>query len=384
MNLDCYQIARIFDVNPAEIELKYKKWLEGKNKKSSIITADLNLLSDLSGLSTASISNFLNRKAGSLSKEKAEQLEKLSSLVGYLPSTAAKKLRRAQKMSIAFISPITDSPNPRFYTEILKGVKKEASKYNFYVDIYDVSEDEEKNFFTNMPFLGMVDAIIIVSSKVSAESFFPLIRRNMPVVLVHPWRKVDNAPVTNSIVPDTTVFSQLLGHLFGEQRFGNPVLISLHPKNHIIRKMKIKLFKDALMKYGIPFDVEKNLFIIEQHTFSEGKRAFKELSLKNPEIDVFVCLSDVVAASISKENSKTGRKTAVTGYDNSDIARLFDLTTIDQKMEETGKMAFEKLFYAIQYTVVNKELPNFSSTIVPLEFVKRTSSMSVRNLRERR
>ena len=94
MNLDCYQIARIFDVNPAEIELKYKKWLEGKNKKSSIITADLNLLSDLSGLSTASISNFLNRKAGSLSKEKAEQLEKLSSLVGYLPSTAAKKLRR--------------------------------------------------------------------------------------------------------------------------------------------------------------------------------------------------------------------------------------------------------------------------------------------------
>jgi DNA-binding LacI/PurR family transcriptional regulator len=384
MNIDCYQIARIFDVNSAEIELKYKKWLEGKNKKSSIITADLNLLSDLSGLSTASISNFLNRKAGSLSKEKAEQLEKLSSLVGYLPSTAAKKLRRTQKMSIAFISPITDSPSPGFYTEILKGVKKEASKYNFYVDIYDVSEDEEKDFFANMPFLGMVDAIIIVSSKVSAEPIFPLIRRNIPVVLVHPWRKVENAPVTNSIVPDTAVFSQLLDHLFGEQRFGNPVLISLHPQNHIVRKMKIKLFKDALMKYSIPFDVDKNLFIIEQHTFSEGKRAFKELSSTNPEIDVFICLSDVVAASVSTENSKNGRKTAVTGYDNSDIARLFDLTTIDQKMEETGKIAFEKLFYAIQYTSVNKELPNFSSTIVPLEFVKRTSSMSVQNLRERR
>ena len=65
-------------------------------------------------------------------------------MVGYLPSTAAKKLRRTQKMSIAFISPITDSPSPGFYTEILKGVKKEAGKYNFYVDIYDVSESEEK------------------------------------------------------------------------------------------------------------------------------------------------------------------------------------------------------------------------------------------------
>ncbi len=379
MTIDCLQISRIFDVSHTEVESKYSRWLEEKKKKSSLITVDLNLLSDLSGLSTASISNFLNRKVGSLSKEKADKLEKLISLVGYLPSTAAKKLRRAQKMSIAFISPITESPSPGFYTEILKGVKKEARKYNYYVDIYDVSEDEEKDFFINMPFLGMVDAIIIVSSKVSAEPLFPLIKRNIPVVLIHPWRKAENAPITNSIIPDTAVFSQLLDHLFKEQQFRNPVLISLHPKNHTIREMKIKLFKDALVKYSIPFDEEKSLFIIEQHTFSEGERAFKELSSINPEIDVFICLSDVVAASVSMAISKQGRKIAVTGYDNSDIAKLFNLTTINQKMEETGKTAFEKLFYAIQYASVNKELPNFSSTIVSLEFVKRTSSMRVQN-----
>jgi len=383
MTVDYDQISKILKASPAEIETRYEGWLK-KKKKSSLVTADLVLLSDLSGLSTASISNFLNRKAGSLSKERADQLEQLIRLVGYLPSTAAKKLRRTQKMSIAFISPITDSPSPGFYTEILKGVKKEAAKYNFYVDIYDVWEDEEKDFFTNMPFLGMVDAIIIVSSKVSAEPFSPLIKRNIPVVLVHPWRKVESAPVTSSVVPDTAVFSQLLDHLFGEQRFANPALISLHPKNHIIRKAKIELFKDALLKYGIPFDAEKNLFIIEQHTFPEGKRAFKELSSRDRQIDVFVCLSDVVAAAVSREIVKNGEKKAVTGYDNSDIAVLFDLTTIDQKMEETGKIAFEKLFYAIQYTAINKELPSFASTIVPLEFVKRTSSMSVQNLGERR
>lgn len=379
MNINYEQISRIFAVSQDEIESRHIKWLADKKNKSSVITADLNLLSVLSGLSTASISNFLNKKEGSLSREKAEKLKKLVSVVEYLPSAAAKKLRKVQKMSIAFISPITDSPSPGFYTEILKGVKTEAKKYNFYVDIYDVSEDEEKDFFTNMPFLGMVDGIIVMSSKVSAVPFFPLIKRNIPVVLVHPWRKIENAPITNSIVPETAVFSQLLDHLFKEQQFRNPALISLQPKNNITRKMKIKLFKDALVKYDIPFNKEKYLFIIEQHTFSEGHRAFKELSSLNPEIDVFICLSDVVAASVTMEISKQRRKIGVTGYDNSDIAKLFNLTTIDQKMEKTGKAAFEKLFYAIQYAAVNKELPGFNRTIIPLEFIKRASSMNFKN-----
>lgn len=384
MNINYEQISKIFAVSQDEIESKHIKWLADKKNKSSVITADLNLLSVLSGLSTASISNFLNNKEGSLSREKAEKLKKLVSVVEYLPSAAAKKLRKVQKMSIAFISPITDSPSPGFYTEILKGVKKEAQKYNFYVDIYDVSEDEEKDFFTNMPFLGMVDGIIVMSSKVSAVPFFPLIKRNIPVVLVHPWRKIENAPITDSVVPETAVFFQLLDHLFKEQQFRNPVLISLQPKNNITRKMKIKLFKDALVKYDIPFNKEKNLFIIEQHTFSEGHRAFKELSSLNPKIDVFICLSDVVAASVTMEISKQGRRIGVTGYDNSDIAKLFNLTTIDQKMEKTGKAAFEKLFYAIQYATVNKELPGFNRTIIPLEFMKRASSMNFKNKNERR
>jgi len=377
MSVDYKKISKIFDVSPPEIESRYAKWLDEKKKKQ-VVTTDLGLLSRLSGLSTASISNFLNRKDGSLSKEKAHKLERLIDLVGYLPSTAAKKLRKTKKMSIAFISPITDSPNPGFYTEILKGVKREAQKYNFYVDIYDVAENEEEDFFVNMPFLGMVDAIIVVSSRLSAKSYSPLIKRNIPVVLVHPRRKVEDAPVTNSIVPDTEVFSQLLDHLFEEKQLKNPVLVSLHPEDHDIRKRKIQLFKAGLAKWNLPFDVDKHLFFIEQHTFSEGKKAFKELSSINPDIDAFVCLSDVVAVSICMEIVKNDRKAAVTGYDHSDMARLFDLTTIDQKMEETGRIAFEKLFYAMQYAAVNRELPRFSETVVPLEFVKRTSSMGVR------
>lgn len=377
------QIAELFNVSPNEVKSKYYAWFDERRKKSTVLNPDLKLLSYLSGLSATSISNFLNRKEGSISKEKADKLEKLIELTGYLPSAAAKKLRSAQKMSIAFVSPITDSPNPRFYTEILKGVKKEAKKYGFYIDIYDVAENEEENFFSNMPFLGMVDALIIVSSKMTSEPLLRLVQRNIPVVLVHPWRKVEEVPIVNSIIPDTEVFTQLLDHLFSDVKYRKPVLISLHPKNHIIRKHKIELFKKALYKNNIPFEREKNLFIIERHNFSEGKRAYRELISSNPEIDVFICLSDIVAASICREMEREKREIAVTGYDNSDIAELFNLTTIDQKMEETGRVAFEKLFYAIKHVMVNKKLPGYSSSIVPLEFIIRTSSMINQNPKER-
>ena len=381
--MDFQRISELFDVSPNEAKLKYYAWRDEKKKKSTVLNPDLKLLSYLSGLSATSISNFLNRKEGSVSKEKADKLEKLIELTGYLPSAAAKKLRSVQKMSIAFISPITDSPNPRFYTEILKGVKKEAKKYGFYIDIYDVAENEEEDFFSNMPFLGMVDALIIVSSKMTSEPLLRLVQRKIPVVLVHPWRKVEEAPIVNSIIPDTEVFTQLLDHLFSDCNYRKPVLISLHPKNHIIRKHKIELFKKALYKNNIPFDREKNLFTIERHTFSEGKRAYRELISINPEIDVFICLSDTVAASICREMEREKKEIAVTGYDNSDIAELFNLTTIDQKMEETGRIAFEKLFYAIKHVVVNKKLPDYSSSIVPLEFIIRMSSMIDQNPKER-
>ena len=381
--MDFQRISELFDASPNEVKSKYYAWCNEKRKKSTVLNPDLKLLSYLSGLSATSISNFLNRKKGSVSKEKADKLEKLIELTGYLPSAAAKKLRSVKKMSIAFISPITDSPNPRFYTEILKGVKKEAKKYGFYIDIYDVAENEEEDFFNNMPFLGMVDALIIVSSKMTSEPLSRLVQRNIPVVLVHPWRKVEEAPIVNSIIPDTEVFTQLLDHLFTDCKYRRPVLISLHPKNHIIRNHKIELFKKALHKNNIPFDSEKNLFIIERHTFSEGKRAYRESILSNPEMDVFICLSDIVAASICREMEREKREIAVTGYDNSDIGELFNLITIDQKMEETGRIAFEKLFYAIKHVMVNKKLPDYSNSIVPLELIIRTSSIITQNPKKR-
>jgi len=372
--MDFEKISKIYNISTYEVKSRYNSWLSNKKKKSKVIQADLNLLSTLSGLSTTSISNFLNGKEGSISKEKAAKLEKLIKLVDYFPSTAARKLRSIHKMSIAFISPITDSANPRFYTEILKGVKKEANKYGFYIDIYDVGDSEEEKFFERMPFMGVVDALIVVSLNIPEASLLKLTKRNIPVVLVHPCKNIEKAPITDAIIPDTEVFKKLLDHLFIDCQYKKPVLITLNPENHIIRKHKIDLFKTSLSENHIPINEESNIFFIKRHTFFEGKRAYKEVMSKNNDTDVFVCLSDIVAAAVYREIEKEKKKIAVTGYDNSDISYLFDLTTIDQKMEETGKIAFQKLYFAIRHLLVNKKFPEYQKTLIPLEFIRRSSS----------
>ncbi len=371
MTLDFERIAEIFDTSPQLLEKKYRTWLH--QKRSNAPDVDLKLLASLSGLSVASLSNFINNKGGTLSKTKQDKLEKLFAIVNYAPSNAAKKLRSIQKKSVAFISPLTNSPNPIFYTQILRGVKKEAQKYGFYVDIYDISEKEESRFFSDMPFLGMVDGLIIVSGRFRKDYSETLLKKKLPVVLVHPWEKITIPPVVEIVDPDTNILYNLLVHLFSFHRYRNPAFVSLTPENHSIRSKKVSLFKKSIDSFNIKVNSDENIFIIDSHTFREGKRILKSILKTIPNVDVIICMSDIVAASVIYELKKMGRKIAVTGYDNSDIAELFSITTVDQKMEETGRISFERLYYAIQYINLNDSFPSFNRTIINLEFIKRDS-----------
>jgi DNA-binding LacI/PurR family transcriptional regulator len=167
----------------------------------------------------------------------------------------------------------------------------------------------------------------------------PLVKHGLPVVDIHSWQKLDQLPVTDSISPDNSVFGRLLDHLFGELGYANPVLVSLPPKENITRRKKLEIFTQSLGRYGIPYAPERNIVFINKHSIFEAKRVYPAIFKANPEVDSIVCLSDTVAVTISVELAAEGRKIAVSGYDNLDISELFGITTIDQNLSETGRIA---------------------------------------------
>lgn len=366
--IDFKVLSSITGKSLKELKAIHNSWIA--DKKNHRGTVDLKLLSLFSGLSTASISVYINKK-GSISKEKAAMLDRIITCISYTPSYAAKRLRSLEKKCIGFTAPITVSPNPSFYIDILKGVKAEAKKFGYYVDIFDVGENEEEEFFHKAPYIGMVDGLITASLDLENRNLDALVNDPLPIVNIHSWSKPSRKPIINTLVPNTRIFRDLMEYLLGEKKFREPVLISLHPKNHMVRNQKITYFKQAMKDCNLQFDEKKHIQYIKQHTLSDARDAFRKIESSNFSPDVYVCLSDIVATSICRELQKSGRNTAVTGHDNSAVSTLFNLTTIDQKMHETGRIAFERLYVGIRYILENNDFPEYSETELKHELIIR-------------
>jgi LacI family transcriptional regulator, sucrose operon repressor len=373
MNYD--KISKIVDVPVSTLREKYEAWekIKRQKKRKGDIVVDMKLLAAFSGLSVSSISNFFKNTSGLISQERTEMLELLVEEVGYIPSYAAKKLRSNRKMSIAFISSVTFGSSTEYLINVLKGVRKEAEHFSYFVDLYDIDDNQRDDFFSDLPFLGLIDGLIIVASVTTAQQLEPLVKRNIPVVLINPKIIENQAPITSTIFSDTEPFTELLDHLFGEHQYKNPMYVTVNLEESVQRREKYQRFLDAVEKYSIPFQQEKNCIFVSTHSFKEGDRAYTEALEKNPDADVFICLTDTLAIPILKRLEKDNRKAAVTGYANFEIAEIFDLTTIDQHIFDLGKTAFQHLYYAMQYVNSHAGMPEYREERVSGSFIHRTS-----------
>jgi len=369
--MDYRQISEITGISQEELKKRHDAWMGSSRKKKK--NPDLKLIAAFSGLSISSVSGYINNKKGSISEKKARMLDSLLSVLDYRPSHAAKKLRSANKMSIGFIAPITNSPSTEYSVEILKGVKEEARKYGYFVDIYDIGPDEQSDFISRLPFLGLVDGLILVSSSITSESLSPLIQENIPVFHINPLKEELRPPFVGSINSDTAPFTDLLDHLFTDHKYRNPLLVYVPTEGHLQRQKKLDLFLKAVERYEIPFQAGRNLLTVPFYTYKDGNAAWKRAKTINPDADVYICLSDVIAVSFIRAQQKKGEITAVTGYGDFEVGEFFDITTVDQNIRELGTNAFQQLFYSIQYIQSQGSFPEYKSVKASTRLIKRES-----------
>ena len=125
-DLPLSEIAILLGRDPADVEIVYHAWLDGWQARNRAIVPDIKLLAALSGLSTASVSNFLRSKSGSISQANADRLAQLVDWVGYVPRGAAQNLRE-QRRRVVGIAALLSSISPGFYLEIISGAKCETA-----------------------------------------------------------------------------------------------------------------------------------------------------------------------------------------------------------------------------------------------------------------
>lgn len=370
-NLTLAEIARLFDRELAQVESAYEAWLASKQGRRSPVKPDNRLLASLSGLSPASISNFVQNKPGSLSEENRRRLSRLVELVGYVPSRAAQNLRSHRRNTIGIVLPLT-SVSPAFYLEVLTGIKQKAAFFGFQRLIYDVTTIEEREaFFRDMPFLDAVDGLIVVSLYVGESQLRILERHQLPIVMVH--NRLSQPPVVANLLDDDESELQRLieGHLIGHHGYRRLALVTLETSNPLKmgdmergdwnRIARKNAYHQALRANGLPSD--ENVFTVKEHSYEAGCEVFEQIQRKNAQlapderIQAVVCLSDTLAHALRICARKAEVPLPVTGYDNLALAGLDDITTVDQKAQQVGASAFQHLHNALEYQARAGALP---------------------------
>ncbi len=392
-DLPIQEIADLFERDPAEIEQAYQAWYQFRagRKRSGrrrVLVPDIRLLAGLSSLSTASVSNFLRNKPGTLSEIKSQRLASLTEMLGYVPSSAAQSLSGRYTNAIGIVAPLS-SISPEFYLEILSGIKDEAVEHGYQQFIFNVTTEEARDeFFSTMPFLGIVDGLIAIGLFIEENHLRILNRHKLPIAVVHN-RLLSPPVVSNVITKNELAFQNLIDyHLIKHHGYRKLALVTLATLNPLkmgtlgrpdwSRMARINAYNDALELNGIPFD-DRLVIEVGEHSFKNGYEAFdyiEELNQVLPpdgRVEAVVCTSDTLAAGILTAARRKGKKVPVTGYDNLPVAELLDITTVDQRAKDAGSLASRHLFEALSHRSRNNELPPLVEEEITMQAVLRCS-----------
>ena len=287
--------------------------------------------------------------------------------LGYHPNAAAQALSRMRTDTLEVAVPLVTRD---FYVEVLRGIEiaLEGSGYSLLIRTIERAEDRSR-IFAALAAPGRADGAIIVSQAPTPALVQRLAAEHLPAVLVdNLHRKLPSVAVDHDAAA-----TQAVQHLIdlGHQRVAY-VDHAATPFAQGSPAGRRRGYHAALTAARLSLRAGDE--IITQFSAAGGEAALAALfSQPAPPTAVFVG-SDTQASGVLAAARRMGLRVpddlAVIGYNDIDLARYLDLTTMRVPMREMGRRGVGMLLEAI-------EQPERSLSPVPLlqaELVVRGSS----------
>jgi len=227
----------------------------------------------------------------------------------------------------------------------------EAHKNNYLVLVAESSQEtsKEKEILDEFISYG-VDGVLLAPSRESSyeQNLLPLIQQRIPIVLM-----------------DRT-YEEYGGHFVQSDDYnGAYAAVNLLIKNgyksiaHIrgtdtwsIGTERYRGYADALNNNGMPLNQNHIISCLAANKEEGFQAAIQLFSLPNPPDAVFTVTDDVAAGVIEychQRNLIIPDQIGVVGFSNSELSALLSprLTTVEQKGQEIGKVAFEFFLHSL-------------------------------------
>jgi LacI family transcriptional regulator len=328
-----------------------------RRKKRSITIHDV---ANAAGVSVSTVSRVLNDK-DDIAPETYERVKHIISEMGYTSSLAARSMRSTRKNVIGLIMPDAGEPFP---IEVMKGVNSEIAASDYDLIMYTCGDyrkhftaDREKKFVSLLN-NSITDGVIVITP--SATHF----NTNAPVVAVDPHYESTEYPSVISTNRDGAMEAMNYLINLSHRRIG---FIS---GRFDLKSADRRLcgYKDSLVQAGIPIDPD--LIVQGDFTAETGLRCTRQLlSLPNPPDAIFAA-NDESALGAYQAAQEAGLSIpadlSIVGFDNIPEAALADpgLTTVDQSIQEMGKIATQMLIKLIEGEPMEEMIIKTSTRLV--------------------
>ena len=318
------------------------------------------------GVGIATVSRVINGSSNVLPQTRERVLAAVEEL-GYRPNQAARQLVTSRTNTIGVVLPFLTRP---FFVEVLRGIEAEVAVSEYQLIIFNVETVEQRNrYFGNLPFLGRLDGLIVLSLPLGAAEIQRITKVGLPVVMID--RYAEELPCI--IVDNVAGAHMAVEHLItcGHKRIGYicgplyPMLgISVNRDRHVG-------YTQALQKYSLP--VRPEYMIAAGDGREEGRQSTERLlRLPEPPTAIFAASDEQAFGAMDAVNAHglvVGKDIAIAGFDDLELASYLELTTVHQPMERMGRAGAVELL-----EILNHATRPPGVTTVPLELRVRAST----------
>ncbi|WP_075344072.1 LacI family DNA-binding transcriptional regulator [Tenacibaculum agarivorans] len=330
-------------------------------------TVTLKDIAKILNVSISTVSKALNNSY-EISEETTKKVKELAESLNYIPNDVARSLKSNVTKRIGVIVPnVLDD----FFAKIIHAIEREANKLNYKL-IICLSNDVLTKEADSVSFLlnGSVDGILIslaeeTQNKNNFDHFKNLTNRNFPLVMFD--RVSEEITCDKITVNDFEATYDAVKYLVKTNCKHIAFLSTI--ANTSVGELRTKGYCKALKD---ELSASPNLINISDY---EKFESILGTALQHNKIDGLITadqLSAICAINIiQKKGLHVPNDIAVIGFTDGAIPKytLPSLTTINQKPEEMGKLAFKTLLKRIQ----NNDR-GIKDIVIETELVKRAST----------
>lgn len=310
----------------------------------------------LAGLSRTTVSRVINNHPY-VSDEKKKRVQLAMKHLGFVPNSAARRLRKQKAETIAVLVPRVTNP---FFSKFIEAIEMVASDHKYKLIICQTRYLPEKEMeYLQLLSTKQVDGIILCSLENAWEDVEPYLQHG-PIVLCNEYIEEANIPTVNfdhaqgAYIAAKHVLDQGYRHL----------VFCRGRESKVINQQRKMGFLRAVTEASK--QVESIDFVESAYSIEDGKNIFYEFlqDKKNP--TAILAGGDEVAAGIIAEASKQGWSIpddlAVVGFNNQFLSQITDsgITTIDQPIDDMARKVVELMMDKIHTkNYRNKEVYEF-------------------------